>query len=450
MNKLNTIFFCLLLIFGLLLRLYHLNYPIADWHSHRQADTASVSRNLQNKIGTFMVPTYHDLSDVQSGQDNPKGYRMVELPIYNQISATFSQIAHIPIEMSSRLINIFFSLVTATILYLLTNTLYAPAIFLLLPYSIYYSRSVLPESLAVLFLTVSLFFLQKKSIILFSIFLGLGLLVKPFVGLILLPIFVVHFIKFSNQQKVVITIFSLIFGILPFLLWRQHIQNYSAGIPAFKWLFQQGFSGESFVVGRPYWFRWLFWERISLLILGIPLIFPLIISMFKKTNLPYFLGILLYFSIIARGNVQHDYYQVLILPFLAILVSGSLQKIPRVISLLLILSSLYLTFPKILPYYKINHPQIIYAGWKTDSLTPKDSLIIAPYTGDTALLYQTNRSGWPTEVYDIPKITQATNFPVYLVSVNFDTYTRSLQKKYQTVYIDSNMILLNLRKPLHE
>ncbi len=447
MNKYQKIVLVFILIIGGLLRLYHVNYPIADWHSHRQADTASVTTNILNGTGTFWLPTYHDLSNVQSGQENPNGYRMVELPIYNQISAQFSKLFSLPLEISSRLVNIIISLATGYVLYRTVKNLYVVVVFLFLPFSIFYSRAILPEIVAIFFISLSLYFLQKKLPFLFSLSLGFGLLIKPFVGLLLFPIFVAHFLRVENRKKIFYVIFCCIFAAAPFLMWRLHIQNYPAGIPAFKWLFQQGFSGESFVVGRPYWFRWLFWERLVLLILGLPLILPLIISIFKQRNWPYFAGILLYFSIIARGNVQHDYYQVLTLPFLAILVSYGLQKLPKIISISLLVTSIVLTQKNILPYYRINHPQIIYAGWKTDILTPKNSLIIAPYTGDTAFLYQTNRSGWPTEMYNIPDLLKQFSNPIYLVSVNNDTYTNMQKAKYITTYEDQNMILLDLRKP---
>ena len=34
----------LILVLGLIVRLYKLNTPLADWHSWRQVDTASVAR----------------------------------------------------------------------------------------------------------------------------------------------------------------------------------------------------------------------------------------------------------------------------------------------------------------------------------------------------------------------------------------------------------------------
>ena len=85
MKKLDYFILSLILIIALLFRLYKINIPLADFHSWRQVDTAAVSRNfVKNGIDLFH-PVYDDLSNVQSGIDNPLGYRMVEFPIYNAI-----------------------------------------------------------------------------------------------------------------------------------------------------------------------------------------------------------------------------------------------------------------------------------------------------------------------------------------------------------------------------
>ena len=72
------------------LRLYRLHYPLLDWHSWRQADTASVTREyVKAKRVDLLQPRYHDLSNIPSGRPNPEGYRMVEFPIINGIIAQF-------------------------------------------------------------------------------------------------------------------------------------------------------------------------------------------------------------------------------------------------------------------------------------------------------------------------------------------------------------------------
>jgi len=46
-------------------------------------------------------------------------------------------------------------------------------------------------------------------------------------------------------------------------------------------------------------------------------------------------------------------------------------------------------------YFNINHPEIVEAGREVASVAPRKALVIAPYDGDTAFLYQTDRAGWP-------------------------------------------------------
>jgi len=86
LNKLKILgigFLLLVFVLGFAVRLYRFNGPVADWHSWRQADTSSVSRNFVNNGFDVLYPTFQDLSNVPSGLDNPNGYRFVEFPIYN-------------------------------------------------------------------------------------------------------------------------------------------------------------------------------------------------------------------------------------------------------------------------------------------------------------------------------------------------------------------------------
>ena len=136
-NFLRIFFISLALFAGLLFRLYKLDSPVADWHSHRQADTASVTRLFAQNGINFLIPKYHDLSNVQSGQENPQGYRMVEAPIYNVLSVYFHQLFKTNVDVSSRLVSIIFSLGSALLIYLICfqqTNLFMPSFFSLLPY----------------------------------------------------------------------------------------------------------------------------------------------------------------------------------------------------------------------------------------------------------------------------------------------------------------------------
>jgi len=474
------------LIIGLWLRLYHLDAPVADWQSFRQADTASVTRIFTDEGIDLLYPRYHDLSNIQSGTDNPQGWRMVELPIYNALSAYYHQIFSTNIEISSRMISILFSLGSAILIYLIcyqTTKLFWPSflsltMFLFLPFNIYYSRAILPEPTAVFFMLLSLY-LFKPSTILSGISLAVAILVKPYTALIIFPTLLLFtFQKYKKNIRLrsflILLLFSAV-SLLPFIWWRHWITQFPAGIPKSDWLlnnsasttFPNWYRGfnltflNKLVAFRPHWWQWLFNQRISNLILGTFGIIPLFLGFaYKKNKTQLFSfcllsGIFLYFIIIAQGNIQHDYYQVLIIPFLAILsgfgyyfIQNFLfdSKIVSVIILFIIFTfSTYFSWQQIRGYYQINRPQIIDAGQKAKDLLPSQSLVIAPYNGDTAFLYQTGFRGWPTEVYNLPEIIKAhPDNHIYLVSVNYDQYTNSLIAKYPVIYKNNDYIILKL------
>lgn len=480
-----------LLILGLIVRLYKINNPIADWHSFRQADTASVTNKyLENRID-ILHPKYHDLSDVQSGKYNVNGYRMVELPIYNILCAGTYKIAsifkpNIEPEITYRFTSILLSLTSAFVLYLisfsLTSNFWASTLvmasFLFIPFNIYYSRAILPEPLAVLTMLLTVFFFKKNKI-LSAVFFAMALLVKPFTGIIIFPIllvFVFNKFSFDTFLKSIpkYLIFCLI-SLIPFILWRKWIGNFPEGIPVSGWLLNNSTSKfiddyfGKFYIGwlnkivafRPYWFRWLFYERINKLILGsFGLIFVYLGLAYKKNTTQKFtvasiIGVLLYFIIVAQGNIQHDYYQTLIIPSISFLVGYGIyysltflfkNKIWAFITTFGVLSfSFYFSWDLVKEYYRINNPGMITVGKEINKILPKNAILIAPYQGDTAFLYQTRRDGYPTEIYEVNKILELhPNQPHYLVSLNNDTYTNLMAEKYKTLQRNDQFIILDL------
>ena len=486
MTATQKIILVITLLVGILVRTYKIDSPIADWHSHRQADTSSVTKLYYQNGVDILHPKYHDLSNVQSGQDNPNGYRMVEFPIYNVITVNFSKISGLNIDLSGRIIAISLSIASAILIFLFcfkTTHLFLPSylslfVFLFLPINIYYSRTILPEPAAVFFMLLAMY-LFTDHIFLSAIALALSILIKPYTAIILFPFFAssifIYQKKYFNPKNIVkLFVFGLV-TLVPFLLWRKWIGQFPEGIPKSDWLLNNGvtttfpvwFHGynlsflNKLVAFRPHWFQWLFLERITLLILGGFGIVPLFLgTVFKKNHsqkyvFSFILGILLYFIIIAQGNIQHDYYQVLILPFISIICgfgyyyalkftySSRLLSI-IVISLIFIFST-YFSWTKVSPNYQIGHPAIVSAGLAVQQLVPKNSLIIAPYNGDTALLFQTGLSGWPTEIYDIPAIIKAhPQTEIYFVSVNFDGYTNSIIPQYKTIIKNNDYIILKL------
>ncbi|MEK7064698.1 MAG: hypothetical protein AAB973_03785, partial [Patescibacteria group bacterium] len=126
--RLEFFFVAAILVLALVLRLYKIDNPVADWHSFRQADTASVTREYLKHGLNWLVPKYHDLSNIQSGKENPAGYRMVEFPIINGATAALIQILHLQAQevLVGRLVSVLFSLITIVSIYLLGRSLSGP------------------------------------------------------------------------------------------------------------------------------------------------------------------------------------------------------------------------------------------------------------------------------------------------------------------------------------
>ncbi|NMB57490.1 phospholipid carrier-dependent glycosyltransferase [Candidatus Beckwithbacteria bacterium] len=473
--KREILFLSLIVLLALVLRLYRITNPVGDWHAFRQADTASVTLQYVKNGIDLLKPTYLDLSNIQSGQDNLMGYRMVEFPLINVLIAQI--ILFFPILQSidglvllSRLFAIFFSLGTLVSLYFLTKELSGKKVALLtafsfavLPYSIYYSRVILPEPYFLFFSTFSilqfLFYLKTKKLshyLLSLTILALAFLLKPFVGFLVPVYFVsIYFYQKDFYKDWKIYLFPVL-ALAPLLWWRQWILQFPTGIPASDWLL----NGNKIRL-RPAWFRWLFYERLIKLFLGFSgTIFILAnLTKFKKDfwiYLSWWLGILLYFIVVATGNVQHDYYQNLALPILSISLGRGIyyfyekaksslkdQKIAAILlTILLFGSAWYLSWEQVKGYFNVNHWEYVKAGKKANELLPVDAKVIAPAMGDTQFLFQTQRQGWPIG-YEISK--KIANGAQFYISTSNDDERKMLLQYCKLFYEQPEFMIIDLR-----
>lgn len=481
----------LLLVFivalAFLLRLYKITSPILDWHSFRQADTASVTREYQKHGINLLEPKYHDLSNVASGMNNPEGYRMVEFPFINALNALL--LSHIPISLTtlSRLVSALFSVGTIICFYYLTENTFSQRTALLasftmaiLPYSLFYSRAVLPEPPMLFFgmLALLAFYYwitssKLKWYVLSVVSLMLAVLLKPYV-LFLFPIFISLGISHKKQdffKNPLVYIYPLI-AVTPFIWWREWIEQFPEGIPANSWLF----NGDG-IRFRPAWFRWLGYERLTKMFLGYSGIFFFIASFFpiKKEKMhlySWWLGILLYFSVLATGNVRHDYYQYLMIPavclsiaigaeYLYALVSRILERIMKIypsitfsflpLSLLVVAmlysSAIWLSWQQVKGFYNINHPEYIKAGIAAQKLLPENAKVIAPAFSDTQFLFQTDKKGWALG-YDIEdKIDLGAT---HYITTSFDEEAQTLETQYFIIEKTDEYLILDLTRKKSE
>jgi hypothetical protein len=471
----------LILIFvgAFFVRLYKIDSPLADWHSWRQVDTSAVSRNYVKNGINLLRPVYDDLSNVASGKENPQGLRYVEFPIYNAIHAFLSiNFQFFSLEKWGRLLTIFFSLFSLGFIYLLTKKyagfwsgIFASFFFAFLPYSIFYSRVILPDPTMVAFSLGALWlmskYIEEKKIIYLlvsTVLFSVALLIKPTAIFFGIPIgFLFLNDLFHKSYKTYKTyIFALVFllSFLPLSAWRLYIQKFPEGIPASSWLL----NGDG-IRFKGAWWRWLFGERIGKLILGYWgvafLSFGLISEKFKKLTVLYILIIssFIYLAIFATGNVRHDYYQIPIIPSIAIFcgigLTTLIEKIKRaelmqkIILIIFPFTLCALTFAlswyEVQGFFNINHPEIVEAGKKVDEILPKNAKVIAPYGGDTAFLYQTNRQGWPL-LYNTNNVGEQVKIgATHYVSTNFDEPTKKIMEKCKILYQNEKFVIVELK-----
>lgn len=418
-------------ILCVILRLYRIDAPLADWHSWRQADTAAVARNFQKTGIDLLHPRYDDLSNIQSGKDNPSGYRMVEFPIYQATAVMFSRLyPSWSIEIWLRLTTIAASVGTAILLGLMVSPLSA-FVFTVLPFSVYYGRAILPEPFAMFWAIVSLY-LARKNFLISAAAGALALLVKPTAGFLLLPIAYIVY-----KKPIRLFVYSFI-SLLPLFVWRSWILNFPEGIPVNMWLLNG--NGIRF---KGAWFYWLFAKRLGELILGYWGLVPLALGISALWGI----GPLLYFIVFASGNVQHDYYQILIIPAVSIFVGKGLTKMRPWLAATSFIFMLAFSWYTIRTYYWINRPEIVEAGIAADTLLPEDAKVIASYNGDTTFLYQTKRQGWPLG-FDIPqKIAMGATHYVTVSPTDEDGETRALASQYTVLVRNDRYAIIDLTRP---
>ncbi|NCN06401.1 MAG: phospholipid carrier-dependent glycosyltransferase [Candidatus Pacebacteria bacterium] len=479
----NNLPFLLIISTAFLLRLPHITSPVLDWHSFRQADTASVTYEYVRNGVDLLHPKFHDFSNIASGKDNLAGYRMVEFPWINGLLASILRFApNLSLVVLSRGFTIALSLVTLSSLYFFVKlfsdkktALLAAMTFAVLPYAVFYSRVILPDPVMIALATASVtlfaYWLHSRHWRYYAasfLLLALAALTKPFV-LFLAPVYVsLLFVQFLKKKLVWQQVFwtmMLPSSLLPLWWWRDWILQFPSGIPASDWLYN-GPINEVPPRLRPVWFRWLWYERLSKLILGYTgtvLLIPLLLR-WKKISTPelfvygsWWLSVLLFFVVIARGNIQHDYYQVFTLPIICISVAKGVRllfawlqhklhkKIAITLTVALYLSMLLLSLQQVVGYYQINHWEYYRVGQRAQAVLPEEAIVVAPAFGDTSFLFQTRRRGWPIGFEIEKKVAAGAQ---YYITTTYDDEAKTLESTYELIEKTPEYLILNLQNTL--
>lgn len=472
MKKAELLILAVILIIAFALRLYKIDRPLADWHSWRQADTAAVARNFIKDGFNPLIPRFDDMSTQANGIDNPNRYRFVEFPIYNSLVAAVWSVFGINVT-SARLVTAVITLGSTALLYLLVRyysgvktAILTAFIFTTIPYNVFYSTTILPGPLMVfgilgLYWSFTKWLQNDKKLTWFAasvLFANLAILSWPIALFFILPLLYLAYEKYGAQlyTRARLIIFGIA-SVVPFLAWRLWMTQFPEGIPNWQFLLNEGdirFKGA--------FFRWLIAERMGKLILtstGFTLfVIGLVRSSEYKEKLFYlsWLGsTVIYFVVFASGNVRHDYYQVPFVPIAAIFIAKGVRTLfslptnyfhkflgPAVAIALVVLMYAFGAF-EVRGFYWINKPQIVSAGQAVDMILPKDAIIIAPYNGDAAFLYQTNRYGYP--IVDRPLEVLIDNGAKYLVSVDVgDPGIQNLVRNCQPIQTSHDFVIVEM------
>ncbi|MBI2196523.1 glycosyltransferase family 39 protein [Candidatus Daviesbacteria bacterium] len=469
----NQYFWLLLIIFfGFWARLYKIDSPIADWHSWRQADTAAVTRNFIKTGFNPLLPKYDDMSGVSENPViNPATFRFVEFPIYNMAVYPLYVLFGVS-DIYHRLISVIFSIASIVFIFFIVKkytgtitALIASFVFAFLPFNVFFGRTTLPEPTFIFFALGMIYFMDRwiwesaswRRGIWGFIFTAIAFLMKPWAIFFYLPLLYSVFTKQNTRKFWIKFIIFTVAALAPFVLWRLWILQQPEGIPASSWLLNS--DGIRF---RPAFWWWIVSERIGGEILsatGIVLFFIGFISKPKNGN--YFLHIwalsaFLFMAVFATGNVRHNYYQTLFVPIASIFFSlgfvalfkGSNSFIPRlgtiIVALILFPLSFYFGFKLVKEFYKVNNPAIVEAGKRADQILPRDAVVLAPYNGDTAFLYQTNRPGFAAEMLPLEELVA--DYGVgYYISTNRDDKTNWVLRHFQILEDNPRFIIANLQ-----
>ncbi|MEW6608942.1 MAG: glycosyltransferase family 39 protein [bacterium] len=427
---------CLMVIIllGILLRVINITNPLLDRAGWRQTDTAAIARNFYYNNFNIFYP------QIDWG-GNSSGYVETEFQLFPFIAALLYKITGVQ-EWIGRLLAIFFSVGSMWLIYRLSKkylgiktALFSTIFFAICPLNIYYSRTFMPESTMSFFSIAFIYYFsqwldnEKWANFLLTGLCGiLALLIKIPTLYLGLPILYLAYIKYNKSLFIKWKLW-LLAGIilLPTILWYYHahqiFKEYSLtfgiwDIGQDKWGNIQIWTDKKFYITLFHRFKGEVLTPIGLCLF----LFGIILKVRQKEEFLFhfwLIGIIIYFFVVAAGNMEHNYYQLPLVSVASIFIGKSLilfinkkllyeKVIGWIIITIAFLSISLFSYKAIKSFYFWSRP-IYFAGKSVDKLVEKDILIIVSY--DThhgpELLYYCKRKGWYIKFSDInPQIVE--------------------------------------------
>ncbi len=431
----NRQFLATLLLVNLVVHLPFLFSPPDEVHTWRQCSTAAVARNYLEEDANF----FHPSIDERGATDGITG---MEFPLYNYIVYLGYKLfgfwhplgKWVSFLFANFVIVIFFN--WAILLFNLKVAKWATFVLVTSVLFFSYSSKIMPETTALFFHVISLYFftkhLQKSdihfknisiSLLIALLSFSISILIRPYQGtlaifllLLWINIYGIRLFKRWNVYAFgIITIFPFLiwyFGYVPMLVERNQLGVFYMG-SSINQVINIIMNGEFnifeffkvFAQGVTNWGQF----GISLIIMTMIFLGTKFKNLYISSNIVFAITtiiISIIFLTIKAGNhyFGHRYYLFGLLPYFALiigwLIPSSLnilipkrEKIGNLIIIVIIVVALFATEGH--HYFGDDYPfRALEAGEKIQKIISKDSLIAVNDSGKPIMLYFFNRKGW--------------------------------------------------------
>lgn len=422
MKKIYNILFLTLLI-----RLYHISFPVIGWHSWRQSDTAAIAKN-------FFLHGFRILYPQIDWTGNTPGYVESEFHIYPYLVSILYSVFGI-YDIWGRLVSVICSVVTVYFIYLIVKrvigertALWSAFIYAIIPLNIYYGRAFMPESMMLMCSAGGIYFFLKwyddnmlVNLFFSSVLICLAVLIKLPGFYLGLPLVYLAYKKYKSAflLKPQLWIYAIIVFV-PVILWYYHAhQLFLNGGASFD-IWNAGESKWAMfgLLLEPKLYHDIFLQCIAERHLTYPGFIICVWGLFLKRKYElerlidfWLIAVIIYILIAAQANRVHEYYQLPIIIPLSIFTGKVFAKYIPSINFKEIFSSnkfaavivlLSLILIPILSFLRVQNTlrSETYDSnvFKIADAVKKDSddndLIVTVCDGNPVYLYISQRKGW--------------------------------------------------------
>ena len=408
---------------ALAIRLWGVTNPLLDFHAWRQTLTATIAYNFYVDGMNFVTPRLNMIDSIFH----------FEFPLFTYLVALLYKIFGFN-EILGRLVAIAFSMGSIWFLYLLgkryfdeTSSLVACALFAVLPFSVYYSRTFMPES-AMIFFSISMVYMFARWLdtrkwnhfLLASLFSTLAFLVKLPTLYMGAPLLFLAWNKFQGKifYQPLLYIFVIVI-LIPPALWYSYIARLQFETYGGSNVWLDMLKDYEVLFTLRYW-KLIFVTRLMEKMFAFT-VFPFVVlgmrayTSNKENHVLHiwFFSICLYFIIAAKYNFIHEYYQVPIIPvgclfagkFLADFyrknTSGDIYKSGKswLVTLMIIFIPIHSIY-KLDGRLNYNDTYLEISAAVQQETVKTDRLILEETVSNPRIFYYSQRKGWGYSIFD--------------------------------------------------